>query len=343
MQALINNGLDFLEKAREELEASRPKFSIVSFWTAVEILLKVPLVHEHWTLVCSGKKIVKKKYLEGDFQSVTYDETCMRLGEVLEKPLTKETMTVFDKVRKHRNRVVHFYHNAFSDLALKDILAEQADAWFALNRLMRGDWASLLGPDLQRKLAQDETRMLSSSQFYAGAKFRHIEPVIMQFIKEGKTVTACTSCGQNAAVVKAVHGKKAHTLCETHCHVCFRGDTYMEVHCPHCNSLERLEPMEGTSWDCSGCRKPFDKFKIINEWQGRPEDYSLAAVPANCSDCEGYETVCEFGGSYLCVSCLTMHSSLESCDYCGSKCTSVDELSIIYGCDFCSGATGWDE
>lgn len=26
-------------------------------WTAVEILLKVPLAHEHWTLVCSGKKL----------------------------------------------------------------------------------------------------------------------------------------------------------------------------------------------------------------------------------------------------------------------------------------------
>lgn len=55
VQALINNGLDFLDKAREELEASKPKFSVVSFWTAVEILLKVPLAHEHWSLVCSPK------------------------------------------------------------------------------------------------------------------------------------------------------------------------------------------------------------------------------------------------------------------------------------------------
>lgn len=70
VQALINNGLEFLDKAREELEASKPKFSIVSFWTAVEIMLKVPLVHEHWSLVCSGRKIEKAKYLAGDFQSI---------------------------------------------------------------------------------------------------------------------------------------------------------------------------------------------------------------------------------------------------------------------------------
>lgn len=87
VQALINNGLDFLDKAREELEASKPKFSVVSFWTAVEILLKVPLAHEHWSLVCSPKKPIKKQaYLAGDFQSVTYEETRERLKDVLESP-----------------------------------------------------------------------------------------------------------------------------------------------------------------------------------------------------------------------------------------------------------------
>lgn len=61
VQALINNGLEFLDKAREELEAAKPKFSIVSFWTAVEILLKVPLAHEHWSLVCSRKTPPKNR------------------------------------------------------------------------------------------------------------------------------------------------------------------------------------------------------------------------------------------------------------------------------------------
>ncbi|MFK5730048.1 hypothetical protein ODV83_13640 [Escherichia coli] len=54
--ALIKNGMDFLDKAREEFEAKQYKHSVVSFWIAVEILLKVPLASEHWTLVCSGKK-----------------------------------------------------------------------------------------------------------------------------------------------------------------------------------------------------------------------------------------------------------------------------------------------
>lgn len=45
--ALIDNGLAFLEKALKELDDGEAKYAVVSFWTAVEILLKVPLVHEH--------------------------------------------------------------------------------------------------------------------------------------------------------------------------------------------------------------------------------------------------------------------------------------------------------
>ncbi|HAX7769225.1 TPA: hypothetical protein JTH82_005121, partial [Escherichia coli] len=77
--ALIKNGMDFLDKAREEFEAKQYKHSVVSFWIAVEILLKVPLASEHWTLVCSGKKVSRKSYLAGDFQSVSFDDVCTRL------------------------------------------------------------------------------------------------------------------------------------------------------------------------------------------------------------------------------------------------------------------------
>ena len=103
------------------------------------MLLKVPLAHEHWSLVCSGKKIIRSKYLTGDFQSITFSETCDRLRDVLEKPLNASTVSSFDIIRQHRNRVVHFYHDALNDQAKEKLLIEQADAWFALNRLMRED------------------------------------------------------------------------------------------------------------------------------------------------------------------------------------------------------------
>ena len=165
--------------------------------------MKVPLVNEHWTLACSGKKMERRKYLTGDFQSVTYDEACARLGDVLEKPLEQKTADLFNKVKNHRNRVVHFYHNELSEGDQQQVLTEQADAWFALNRLMREGWSSLFGRDLSRKLAEDETRMLRISEFYAGAKFRHksVQQELAVEIRAGTSVSECPVCGY-AAVLK---------------------------------------------------------------------------------------------------------------------------------------------
>lgn len=85
VQALINNGLEFLDKAREELEAAKPKFSIVSFWTAVEILLKVPLAHEHWSLVCSRKAPPKKQSYLGVFPITTVRGNSSRTGSSIQR------------------------------------------------------------------------------------------------------------------------------------------------------------------------------------------------------------------------------------------------------------------
>ncbi|MCZ5739295.1 hypothetical protein O5290_21940 [Escherichia coli] len=86
MQALINNGLDFLIKPVKSLEA-QPKFSVVSFWTAVEILLSSAGARTLVVGLQPGKANKKQAYLAGDFQSVTYEETRERLKDVLERPL----------------------------------------------------------------------------------------------------------------------------------------------------------------------------------------------------------------------------------------------------------------
>ncbi|WP_370605297.1 hsdR [Citrobacter braakii] len=340
VQALINNGLEFLDKAREEPEASKPKFSIVSFWTAVEIMLKVPLVHEHWSLVCSGRKIERAKYLAGDFQSVTYDETCQRLGDVLQNPLPKETIAVFKKVKDHRNRVVHFYHSDFTDTQVKTILDEQADAWFALNRFMRDQWFYLFGEPLNSKLASDEDRMLESSLFYANAKFRYLQPTLDDLRKQGCTISNCRACSKNAAVDISINEERGNTLHEANCLVCgCRSDPYVEVTCPSCGVRQDLNATGETNFNCNNCNYSSSRYDLLDEWVGKPEDISYSGLPASCSDCDGYETVCEYGGGYLCTNCLVFHDSISTCGYCGGSSTSVSEMSGLVGCGFCEGNT----
>ncbi|EFA7189438.1 TPA: hypothetical protein JS291_002618 [Escherichia coli] len=56
VRGLLDNGIDFLKKAQAEF-ATSPTHSIVSFWTAVELLLKVPLAHEYWSLQNRGRTL----------------------------------------------------------------------------------------------------------------------------------------------------------------------------------------------------------------------------------------------------------------------------------------------
>lgn len=340
--ALITNGLDFLNKAREELQVKQAKFSVVSFWTAVEILMKVPLVHEHWTLACSGKKMERKKYLAGDFQSVTYDEACSRLGDVLDKPLSKKTTELFNKVKNHRNRVVHFYHNELGEGDQQQVLTEQADAWFALNRLMREDWASLFGGQMLAKLAMDETRMLRSSEFYAGAKFRDesVQTLIAKEREANRPITRCTGCSQDSVIHQ--QPLPDMPLYEERCCVCHRTEVRIEIICPNCQQLNVMNA-DGEVFSCSRCRCELDRFEAINPVI-LTKDSMYGTVAVGCADCEGYDTVCEFGDSYLCTACLTLHDSVDMCDHCTHHSTSVPDLSAAFGCTFCEGhRETWDD
>ena len=346
VQALINNGLEFLDKAREELEASKPKFSVVSFWTAVEILLKVPLVHEHWTLVCSGKKVVRSKYLTGDFQSVTYDETCTRLGDILEKPLPKETMAVFDKVRQHRNRVVHFYHPSFSDDEQDQIQREQADAWFALNRLMRDEWQSIFGAkdSYSWKLAYGETRLLRGNEFYAAVRLGQVKKELDALAKSGKQIGVCDTCKQKAMLTQSLTtGSEERSLLVTRCHVCISQSRHILLNCPNCDEKQSL-PDGDEPFTCDNCSETVDRMTLLDEETFRSVDEQMLSVlPAGCTNCMVPDSVCKHGDGFLCTLCLAYYTELHACGYCAHFSDSVPQLSRFNGCDFCDGDRRYHE
>jgi len=341
VQALINNGLEFLDKAREELEASKAKFSVVSFWTAVEILLKVPLVHEHWSLVCSKKNAPKKQaYREGDFQSITYEETRILLRDVLEKPLAPETHSAFEKVRKHRNRVVHFYHSAFTDADQVQIRKEQADAWFALNRLMREEWQSIFGAkhSYSWKLAHGETRLLRGSEYYAAVKLKQVRPELDELASQGINIQTCPDCKQKSMLTSTqITGSEEHTLFETRCHVCTSEFRNISFICPSCKEKQIL--CDGDEdFVCGRCEHTEKRIKLLDEESFRSLDEELLSeLPGACTKCMIPDSICAHGHGYLCTQCFSFYKELEACDHCGHLSDSVPELSVFQGCDFCEG------
>lgn len=338
VEGLLNNGMEFLRKAQEEF-ATSPTHSIVSFWTAVEILLKVPLAHEHWSLVCSGKRIVRKKYMSGDFQSISFQEACERLSDVLEKPLPQDTLKAFDKIRQHRNRVVHFYHDGYSDEAKAKLLAEQADAWFALNRLMREDWKPLFEGALGGYLAIQETDLLIKNQYYSDIKYSQIKPVLDAHLSNGVELFDCSECEKKAALVTVVSEVNNITVRYLACLVCSSSSVKSaEVKCPECGEINYVSDWPGMDFKCTECDLAIKRYDLFDTSSTSKPDIAGLGTPAGCCVCDARDTVCEFGDNYICSACLTVHDDIHQCFHCGYHSTDVPEYSYSTGCKFCEGA-----
>lgn len=340
VEALIENGMEFLQKARKEFEVKEYKYSVVSFSTAVEILLKVPLASEHWTLVCSGKKVTRQKYIEGDFQSVSFDEICSRLRDVLEKPLSKETEEVFNSIRTHRNRVVHFYHSSFSDSMVESILVEQAKAWFALNRLICDEWKEYFTQINRWRVAFDETQLVQGNEFYVEARMQHIKPKLEEYAVKGFDIASCGACKKNAVVnTKKFSGDRGRIAYVQNCLVCFHIDRIVKFNCPDCDSAQIMRPNEeGGMYVCSTCHHSNTRFSLLNEEIFDSVDEMInSVVPANCGHCDGHETVCSFGEKYLCTRCLEVHKGYDDCGICGTRLDAMGSNMRFSGCTYCAG------
>ena len=77
--SLARNAFDFLERGIGEFDKA-PKYSVIHFCAAVEMLLKARLMKEHWSLIVSKPEQANlAKFMAGDFASVTMDEARARI------------------------------------------------------------------------------------------------------------------------------------------------------------------------------------------------------------------------------------------------------------------------
>lgn len=334
---LVRNGIDFLEKAMSQLD-SDPKHSVINFYTAVEIFLKAPLVLDHWTLVIAGREPDRQKYDSGDFVSVSFEEACSLLSKTLKKPLQKSARDAFDRVRQHRNRMVHFYHSGLNGRQRNEIKLEQATAWFELNRFVTETWREQFKPFASE--FQRMERTLIANNHYAKAKYEDLKPKIEGMKKGGAIFEDCPRCHTNAYQSE----EEAPRLTSCHCMVCFHNGKQLQIDCPECGDADQsMEPYDGfscTECDCevSGESAIFD---LLDQNQVRGTKHDLDSdTPANCDECQGYQTVCEYEGGYLCTNCFAYFDAVGQCEYCSDYMTGDTEHTYATGCEHCEGMAG---
>lgn len=334
---LVRNGIDFLEKAVSQLD-SDPKHSVINFYTAVEIFLKAPLVSDHWSLVVVDRDPNRQKYEAGDFLSVSFEDACRRLGTALNKPLNPSAKDAFDKVRKHRNRMVHFYHSGLNGKQRNEIKLEQATAWFELNRFVADTWREQFKP-FASEFQQIERKLIANNH-YAKAKYEDLKPKIEGMKKGGSTFGDCPRCQTNAYKAE----EEAPRLTSFHCMVCFHGGKQLQIDCPDCGGTDQhMEPYDGFSCTECDCEVSGENgiFELLDQNQVRGTKHDIDSdTPANCDECQGHHSVCEYEGGYLCTNCFAYFEYVGECQWCNEPMTGNTEDTYVTGCEFCDGYAG---
>jgi hypothetical protein len=239
---LTSNAIDFVLGAIDQVR-SQPKYSIINFYAAVELFLKARLLREHWSLVVN-KEPDLTRFESGDFQSVTFEEACIRLAKIVGSPVPDPARKAFDAVRKHRNRMVHFFHQA-KDSTIETVVAEQLRAWYYLNELLTVQWSAVF--EAYKDQLGEIERKLQDHRAYLTAKFEGLSETIAQRKKQGINFANCPSCGFDAAEVHEVLG----ALSRNDCLVCGVKTDSFDWECPVCGEVSQQS--DGASLQCDKC------------------------------------------------------------------------------------------
>jgi len=332
---IVANAIDFLTLATEEF-GDRPKHSVIAFYTAVELMLKARLIEEHWSLVV-GKDADMNKFKSGDFVSVPFDEACRRLQQIVGSPVPEQTRKSFDEVRKHRNKLVHFYQDLSTAEAREQVAIEQLRAWHGLLGLVRVQWADVFSK--HGKTFEELDKKFAKHREYLRTRFESLVDEIKKLKQDNAKICECSSCGFEAAKVEALVGE----LFESTCLVCKMKSRWIEVECTSCQKTMRFEGDDGIT--CPHCDTRYSQEELadlIDDDPATPDNYFDQNTPGNCSWCDGYHTVVSYREKFVCSSCLHLSDYLGTCGWCNEGNNGDMEDSSWRGCSHCDGRGGWD-
>lgn len=339
--SLMTNAFDFLSKSIEEFDEN-PKYSLVNFYSAIELLLKARLLYDHWSMVVAkGSDLNYDSFIKGDFQSVTSKDSIYRLRNALKVNISKEFEFSIDSLRKHRNKIVHFFHEAHTKSSkdkLKTAIAkEQLTCWYHLYLFITKDCNGVF--DTWCKNAATINKKLKKHREYLSVIFDKSTNAINDLKNKGIQFKKCPSC--NFASLPKIYS--LNTIENNKCMVCDYVETVIQVKCPDCgNNVNFIN--EGFSF-CKKCKRHFEPENLADILT--PIAYDFDEIDGerlgNCSECDSHSSVVELeDGKYLCSVCFETFDQLYVCTWCNELNTSDMSFSSISGCNFCDGSGNYD-
>ena len=336
---LVENSLSFLNKAIVEIE-DEPVFSLIHFYTGLELLLKARLMNEHWSLIVARKSIPDlQKFTSGDFQSINLDEILESLDKTLGIKVAKIHADAFHSVRKHRNRIIHFFHDAQTqEVKTEQIVQEQLVAWHFLQQIIATQWSQIFKPWAKDLLAIDKG--LRKYHTYLQIIFDQKAPILRQFKAQGFKIETFPSCSFKSLVCL----KNIDFLYHAKCEVCNLSEPRINIECPYCAKITTYEGDSAAY--CKHCKKGIllkqveDILIDHGDLHIRAMEGDFSDPEASCVECDCFHTVINTKhNQILCMACLSEFPEIYFCEWCGEGNTKILENSYYEGCSQCNGAS----
>lgn len=336
---VVENAFDFFKKSLAEFD-KEPKYSVIHFHAAIELIMKARLLWEHWTLIVTRPDTANlKNFRSGDFQSVSIKDAKIRLESIVQDGLNQAEYECFLRLSDHRNRVVHFYHpgNAGNKTELEKIVAEQCLAWYHVSRIFER-WNNQFHSYKKEIVKIDKA--MHNHRKYLKTKFGALSGDIKKSKDQGITFSICPSCGFKSFGEDTGDAP----ILDYECVVCKARKTGLVVECPQCGEENKL--IEEPWHECQKCNHKFDEHDVqkflTKDFLYDKHDPDRSIV-AHCEMCNGYEMVVQVNRTWICAQCFTRYNSEEigQCHWCGSLSTGNLEDSYFMGCVACEGKSGW--
>ncbi len=346
---LCENGFGFVSKAIDQIwdngSLDALKYSIINFYSGIELLLKARLMHEHWTLIVADpNKADIDEFLNGDAQTVGLKQAVARLRTVARVTVPPNAFNSFDELRKHRNRMVHFYHpidvsELNQEKQREAIILEQCRGWFYLRRLLGDEWRDVFGAF--QHLVTEINASMKRHRAYLGAVFQQIQPELDVARRNGAFLAKCNACAFDAQILDEIGPQ------EQACRVCLAKESFLLHACPEeeCGKQTLLRVEECEAWKCEHCGSAIGLDDILRQYtiEGKA-DHDEPNQSAFCTECghipETAGTL-DDGETVFCFNCFYWPEKIEYCGWCNEPFTGDAEDTYWSGCEKCEGKAGW--
>ncbi|MDP8237486.1 MAG: hypothetical protein P9X24_00220 [Candidatus Hatepunaea meridiana] len=341
---LVKNGIDYLNQSIDQIDVE-PKYSVINFYTSIEILLKARLLLEHWTLIIERPEDADiKNFIAGDFVSISLKSIRRRLKNIIDVEIPERGYTCFNSLRAERNKLIHFFNPLFKEDEAEgkskriERIKEILRSWFWLHRLLTQKWHFEF-KDYQEAFSSIDDKM-KKLKHYLGFSYEQLEPEIKKKKATGSVFVNCDSCNYLAAEETELN----NPIVEQKCLVCNYFDEKIRIECSVCGVTNYYyELVDVKCIKCNSIISVEDVIKEIEHVQD-PHDPDSWEPFAWCSQCiTSVPTVIPsnkedgFDAEYwICIVCLEHYGETSHCGRCGSHVVDDSECSVVNGCSQCN-------